>query len=199
MSRTGRRPGTPETREAILAVARRGFATRGYDATSLRAIASEAGVDPALLIHYFGSKEGLFTAATGMPANVPELFASLAGLPVHVRVRALVRGYLEIVDSDESRNTIIALVRSAVSNEPAAATLRDLVAAELLPVIAAMTDAPDAQLRASLVAAQLIGTAMLRHVLHVEPLATASHDEIVALIAPVIEQYVGAGPEGLDS
>lgn len=190
MSRSGRRPGTPETRDAILAVARRGFATRGYQATSLRAIAAEAGVDPALVIHYFGSKEGLFTAATGMPASLPELFASFAGLPARDRVQALVRGYLEMVDSDESRNAIIALVRSAVSNETAAATLRDFMTAQLLPVIVAMTDEPDARLRASLVAAQLIGTAMLRHVLRVEPLARATHDEIVALMAPAIEQYV---------
>lgn len=192
MSRSGRRSGTPETRDAILAVARRGFATRGYEATSLRAIATEAGVDPALVIHYFGSKEGLFAAATGLPASLPELFASFAGLPVRDRVRALVRGYLEMVDSDESRNAIIALVRSAVSNEAAAATLRDFMTAQLLPVIVAMTDEPDAQLRASLVAAQLIGMAMLRHVLRVEPLARATHDEIVALMAPVIEQYVRA-------
>lgn len=190
MSRTGRRPGTPETRDALLAVARRGFATRGYEATSLRAVATEAGVDPALVIHYFGSKEGLFIAATGLPERLPELFASLAGLPVEHRVQALVRGYLEMVDSDKSRNAIIALVRSAVSNETAAATLRDFMTAQLLPVIAAMTDAPDARLRASLAAAQLIGTAMLRHVLRVEPLATASHDEIVALVTPAIEQYV---------
>lgn len=190
MSRSGRRPGTPETRDAILAVARRGFATRGYQATSLRAIATEAGVDPALVIHYFGSKEGLFTAATGMPASLPALFASFAGLPARDRVQALVRGYLEMVDSDESRNAIIALVRSAVSNETAAATLRDFMTAQLLPVIVGMTDEPDARLRASLVAAQLIGTAMLRHVLRVEPLARATHDEIVALMAPVIEQYV---------
>lgn len=180
----------PETRETILAVARRGFASRGYDATSLRAIATEAGVDPALVIHYFGSKEGLFTAATGIPANLPELFASLTGLPVRDRVEALVRGYLEMVDSDESRNAIIALVRSAVSNDTAAASLRDFMTIQLLPVIAVMTDEPDAQLRASLVAAQLIGTAMLRHVLRVEPLARATPDQIVALIAPVIEQYV---------
>lgn len=190
MSRTGRRPGTPETRHAILAVARRGFATRGYEATSLRAIATEAGVDPALVIHYFGSKEGLFTAATGIPANLPELFASFAGLPARDRAQALVRGYLEMVDSDESRNAIIALVRSAVSNETAATTLRDFMTVQLLPVIAAMTGKPDAELRASLVAAQLIGTAMLRHVLCVEPLARATPDEIVALITPVIEQYV---------
>ena len=190
MSRTGRRPGTPDTRDAILAVARRRFATRGYDATSLRGIATEAKVDPALLIHYFGSKEGLFVAATGLPADLPELFGSLAALPLHDCVQALVRGYLHVVDSDKSRNAILALVRSAVSNDKAAAMLREFLTAELLPVIARLTGRTDAPLRASLVAAQLIGIATLRHVLLVEPLAKASPDEIVTLATPAIEQYL---------
>ena len=190
MSRTGRRPGTPDTRDAILAVARRRFATRGYDATSLRSIATEAKVDPALLIHYFGTKEGLFVAATGLPAGLPELFGSLAALPLHDCVQALVRGYLHLVDSDKSRNAILALVRSAVSNDKAAAMLREFLTAELLPVIARLTGHTDARLRAALVAAQLIGIATLRHVLQVEPLAKASPDEIVTLATPAIEQYL---------
>ena len=190
MNRSGRRPGTPETRDAILDVARRGFATRGYDATSLRGIAGEAGVDPALVIHYFGSKEGVFVAATGLPADLPALFASLAELPAGERIRALAEGYLRFADSDDSRNAMIALVRSAVSNDRAATMLREFMTAQLLPVIAGLTDQPDAQLRASLVAAQLIGIAVLRHIVKVEPLARATRDEIVALVVPVIEQYV---------
>jgi AcrR family transcriptional regulator len=190
MNRTGRRPGAPGTREAILDVARRGFGSRGYDATSLRAIATEAEVDPALVLHYFGSKEGLFIAATGLPGDLLELLAGLVALPAGDRIRALVRGHLEMVDSDSGRNAMIALVRSAVSNDKAAAMLREFLAAQLLPVIAGSTDQPDARLRASLVAAQLIGIAMLRHVIKAEPLAKATPDEIVALVVPVIEGYV---------
>ena len=188
--RTGRRPGTPDTREAILTEARRQFATRGYDATSLRGIAADAKVDPALLIHYFGTKEGLFTAATGLPARLSDLFAGLDGSDVHESADALVRGYLQVVDSDQSRNAILALVRSAVSQEKAAAMLREFLTAELLSVIAGWTQAPNAPLRAALVAAQLVGIAMLRHVVRVEPVVRASPDEIVALVAPVIEQYL---------
>lgn len=191
MNRSGRRPGAPDTREAILAVARRGFATRGYDATSLRGIAAEAGVDPALVIHYFGSKEGLFVAATGMPADLPALFDGLAAFPPRDRIEALVRGYLGLADSDDSRNAILALVRSAVSHDQAAVMLREFLTAALLPVVAGLTDQPDAQLRASLVAAQLIGVAVLRHVLRVEPLAKATPDEIVALVVPAIERHLG--------
>ena len=188
--RTGRRPGTPDTREAILTEARRQFATRGYDATSLRGIAADAKVDPALLIHYFGTKEGLFIAATGLPARLSDLFAGLDGSDVHESADALVRGYLQVVDSDQSRNAILALVRSAVSQEKAAAMLREFLTAELLSVIAGWTQAPNAPLRAALVAAQLVGIAMLRHVVRVEPVVRASPDEIVALVAPVIEMYL---------
>ena len=94
MSPAGRRPGTPDTREVILKVARREFATRGYDATSLRLIAAEAEVDPALVIHYFGTKDNLFVAATGLPAGLPGALASLAGIPVTDFPSALVRAYL---------------------------------------------------------------------------------------------------------
>ena len=190
MSRTGRRPGIPDTREAILSAARRRFATRGYEATSLRGIATEAKVDPALAIHYFGTKEALFIAATGLPSDLPELLRSLAALPLPAFARALVRGYLELVDSNQSRNAILALVRSAVSNDRAAAMLREFLAAELLPVVSRVTGHPDAELRASLVAAQLIGIATLRHVVRVGPLVRASPDEIVTLVTPAIEQYL---------
>jgi AcrR family transcriptional regulator len=190
MTRTGRRRGAPDTRVAILAVARRRFATHGYDATSLRGIAADARVDPALLIHYFGTKEGLFTQATGLPVRVSELLAGLDGASLPETVEALVRGYLRLVDSDESRNAILALIRSAVSNEKAAAMLREFLTAELLNSIAALTTLPNAPLRASLVAAQLVGIAMLRHVVRVGPVAQASPDEIVALVAPVIEGYL---------
>jgi AcrR family transcriptional regulator len=190
MNRTGRRRGTPDTRQTIIEVARGKFAERGYDATSLRSIAAAANVDPALVIHYFGTKDGLFVAATGLPDDLPVLFAGLAALPRADFVMALVLGYLRLADSDASRNSPIALVRSAVSNDRAAAMLREFLTAELLPVIAGHTGRPDARLRASLIAAQLIGMAMLRHVLRVEPLASAAPGEIAALAVPAIEQYL---------
>ncbi len=190
MSRTGRRPGAPDTRDAILAVARRRFALRGYDATSVRDIATAANVDPALVIHYFGTKEGLFAAATGLPDGLAGLLENLATLPLHDFAPALVRAYLQLIDSDGSRNAILALVRSAVSNDKAAATLREFLTTQLLPVIGRLTRHPDAPLRASLVAAQLIGIATQRHVIRLEPLAKASPEEIITLAAPAIEQYL---------
>jgi AcrR family transcriptional regulator len=190
MTRTGRRPGTSDTRDQILAVARRRFATRGYDATSLRGIATDAKVDPALLIHYFGTKEGLFTAATGLPTGLSEVFAGQQGQTLRDFAESLTRSYLGFVDGDQSRNAILALVRSAVSNERAAAMLREFLATELLPVIASRTGHENAPLRAGLVAAQLMGVAMLRHVVRLDPVAGATPDEMVAMVAPVIEHYL---------
>jgi AcrR family transcriptional regulator len=190
MSRTGRRPRTGDTRETILAAARRRFATVGYAAASVRAIAADARVDPALVMHYFGTKDALFIAAAGLPPGLSGLIAGLAEVPLADFGEALARSYLSLVDSDDSRNAILALVRSAVSHEKAAAMLREFLTAQLLPVIARLTNHPDAELRATLIAAQLIGVAMLRHVLRVESLARATTDEIVALVAPVIEQYL---------
>jgi AcrR family transcriptional regulator len=190
MTRTGRRPGASDTRDQILAVARRRFATRGYDATSLRGIATDAKVDPALLIHYFGTKEGLFTAATGLPTGLSEVFAGQQGQTLRDFAESLTRSYLGFVDGDQSRNAILALVRSAVSNERAAAMLREFLAAELVPVIASRTGHENAPLRAGLVAAQLMGVAMLRHVVRLDPVAGATPDEMVAMVAPVIEHYL---------
>jgi hypothetical protein len=147
-------------------------------------------VDPALVLHYFKSKEGLLTSATGIPEELPQLLASLAELPPHEFAPALARSYLRLIDHDSSRNAMLALVRSAVSNDKAAATLRDFMTASLLPVIERLTTHQDAPLRACLVAAQLVGIATQRHVIRLEPLATATPEEIVALVAPAIEQYL---------
>jgi AcrR family transcriptional regulator len=147
-------------------------------------------VDPALLIHYFGSKEGLFTAAMGLPFRPSELFAGLPEMSLAEAARTIVRLFLRMADGDDSRNAMLALVRSAVSNERAAAMLRGFVTEELITIVSGLTDRDDARIRASLVAAQLIGVAMLRHVAKIETLAGATQDEIIALVAPIIEQYL---------
>lgn len=146
MTRTGRRAGNLDTRVAILAVARRRFGARGYDATSLRSIAAEAHVDPALLIHYFSTKEGLFAAVIGLGQPPSELLGDLASLPLREAAERVVRVYLEMVDSDESRNAILSLVRSAVSNEKQPARFENL-SREFLVVLTSLCDEPDAGLR----------------------------------------------------
>ncbi len=190
MSRTGRRPGSPDTREAILEAALRGFGARGYEATSLRSIAEDVGVDPALLIHYFGTKENLFTAALRWPVRPSEMFGGLEAVESAEAADLIVRTHLEMLESPQHRDDILALVRSAVSNPVAAKMLREFMTEALVARLGNVIDKPDARLRASLIAAQLVGIAMLRHVVQLEPLAGASKDEIASVVAPVIEHYL---------
>ncbi|MFZ0170587.1 MAG: TetR family transcriptional regulator [Acidimicrobiales bacterium] len=190
MSRSGRRPGTPDTRETILAAARRGFGARGYGATSLRSIAEEAAVDPALLMHYFGTKEGLFAEAVELPVRPSSLLAGLATSSPAEGAELILRAYLAMIDYEPARNAYLGLVRSAVADERAAILLREFLTEEILTVIGGVAKGPDAQLKAALVAAQLVGIAMLRVVVQVEALAQASNDEIVSAVAPAIEGYL---------
>jgi AcrR family transcriptional regulator len=188
--RVGRRAGAPDTRRQILVAARRCFASKGYDAATMRLIAADAAVDPALLVHYFGTKEALFVEAVGFPINPSELFSDLAPGDVGATAEAIVRRFLQVVDHDRSRNAVLALVRSVVSSERAASMLREFVTSALLRVMSSFSRHEDAELRASLVAAQLVGIAMLRHVVKLKPLAKASHDELVPLVSATVARYL---------
>ena len=180
----------PETREDILIAARRAFGDRGYEATSLRSIATEVHVDPALLVHYFGSKQGLFRAALEVTVGPAALFSGLDALELREACAQIVGRYLGVLDQAETRDVVLGLVRSAVSSEPAAAMLREFLVSEMLGSLGALTGRPDAHLRASLVVAQLMGIAMLRHVVRLDAVVRASRDELVSLVAPVIEGYL---------
>ena len=190
MSRTGRRPGAPDTRAAIIEAARHAFATKGYQAATFRAIAEDAAVDPGLITHYFGTKDGLFAAALELPVRPSEVFAGLGTLTPSDAVKLLVGSYLSLLDDPATRNPLLALVRSAVAQEGAAKMVREFLTEEILAPIAATSDLPDAQLRASLVAAQLVGIAMVRYVVGVEALATIDTSELIPLVANVVEQYL---------
>jgi len=191
MTRSGRRPGAPDTREHIVAVARRAFGARGYDATSLRSIATEAGVDPGLLVHYFGSKEGVFRAAVEVAVQPGQLFQGLEGLSSQECAEQLVRRYLMVLGRDEPRDVVMGLIRSAVSNEHAADMLRDVLFQELLTSLESIIDAPNARLRASMIVAQLVGIATLKYVVRAGAVVQATDEEIVALVSPAIERYLG--------
>ncbi|MGW5651200.1 TetR/AcrR family transcriptional regulator [Streptomyces humi] len=194
--RRGRPPRTESagTRDRILAAAREEFSERGYEKTSVRGIAKAAGVDPALVHHYFGTKEQIFEAAVSVafaPAvNAP---AAIADGPLDGVGERLTRFIFGVWENPTSRAPLLAIVRSAVNNEAAAAVFRRLVAAQLLRRIAGQLDLPDAELRAGLAAAQLVGCAMLRYVIKVEPLASADLEQIVRRIAPVVQGHL-TGP-----
>ena len=190
MARTGRRPGASGTREAILAAARRAFAERGYQHATIRQVAELAGVDPALVHHYFGTKQGLFVAAVQLPVNpVERLSAVLADDPERVGER-LVETFLAIWDHATDRSPLLTLVRSAVGDEDAAAMLREFITAEILGPIASRLGSPDAPLRATLVGSQLIGLAMARYIVKVEPLASAPAAQVAAAVGPTLQRYL---------
>jgi AcrR family transcriptional regulator len=190
----GRRPAGSDTRGLILAAARSAFASTGYDATSLRGIARAAGVDSALVVHYFGSKDRLFAAMMRLPDGFAENVVALAAQGRDGLGERLTRFFLAIWEDPVAREPMLALIRSAVSNEQAAATLRGFVTDALLARVAAALEASDQHLRATLAGSQLIGMAMLRYAVRVEPLASADVETVVAWLAPTLQRYFTADP-----
>ncbi|WP_406373695.1 TetR family transcriptional regulator [Streptomyces sp. NBC_00647] len=181
----------PATRDRILEAAREEFSERGYEKTSVRGIAKSAGVDSALVHHYFGTKEQVFEAAVE-GAMAPALGApdTIVEGPLDGVGERLTRFFLGVWENPTSRTPLLAIVRSAVNNDTAAAVFRRLVAAQLLRRVAARLDVPDAELRVELAAAQLVGVAMLRYVIKVEPLASVDLERIVARVAPVVQGHL---------
>jgi AcrR family transcriptional regulator len=190
MARTGRRRGPSTTREAILAAARRRFAEEGYAATTLRAVAADAGVDPGVVHHFFGSKDGLFQAAVGWPfdpATVVMRFFEPAPEGLGGRI---VRVFLGMWDDPLTRAPLMAVLRSAMTHEASARLLREFVTHELLARVTGHIDRPDADLRGELAASHLIGVAVLRYLVQLEPIASASTETLVTWLTPAIERYL---------
>ncbi|MFJ9567212.1 TetR family transcriptional regulator [Streptomyces fuscichromogenes] len=194
--RRGRPPRTESagTRDRILATAREEFSEHGYEKASVRAIAKAAGVDSALVHHYFGTKEQIFEAAISV-AFAPALNAPVAITdgPLDGVGERLTRFVLGVWENPTTRTPLLAIVRSAVNNETAAAVFRRLIVAQLLRRLAQRLEVPDAELRVELAAAQLVGCAMLRYVIKVEPLASADLEQLVVRIAPVVQGHL-TGP-----
>jgi AcrR family transcriptional regulator len=188
--RTGRRPGPTRTRGAILAAARAAFAARGYDAVSVRSVARSAGVDPALVHRFFGSKEELFVAALELPVAPSALVAAILADGVEGVGERLVRTLLTLWDAPGGFAPFLALVRGAVDNEAAATMLREFLSREVLGRIAAVAAPDRPEFRASLAGSQVVGLAMARYIVRVPPLADADRDAIVAAVGPTIQRYL---------
>jgi AcrR family transcriptional regulator len=188
--RRGRRAGSPETRAAILQAARELFAAHGYDKTTLRAVAERAGVDGALPSYYFGGKPGLFAAALELPIRPSEAIGSVLAQSDRRDDLAerLLRMLLTVWDG-AAGGPLAALLRSATSQED---LLNGFVEDEVLPLLRQAIDGPDAELRAAGAATQVIGLVLTRYVLRVEPLASSSADDVVALVAPSLQRYFTA-------
>jgi len=188
MARTGRRPGTAGTRDEILAAARSHFGDVGYEGATIRGIAAAAKVDPKLVLHYFESKEGVFRAAVDFPIDPAAFLPDLLKPGLDGLGGRLVRFFLETWESPAG-SPLLALIRSVVASESAASMMREFVSREVLARVAEALELDQPQLRASLAASQLIGLAMLRYVIKVEPLASASPRRVADWIGPTLQRY----------
>lgn len=190
MPRTGRRPGEPDTRNRIAVAARNLFAERGFEGASIRAVAAAAGVDPALVHHYFGTKQRLFLEAVDFPIDAISAVRDIAtGGPDDAGER-LVRFALRLWDDPEVLPRLLGVLRSAVT-DPQAGRMLGLLFTRQGPVqLVRALGADRPELRAELVGTQLVGLAIARHVLQVEPLASADHETLVAAIGPTMQRYL---------
>jgi AcrR family transcriptional regulator len=189
--RSGRRPGNQDTKQSILDAARAVFAERGFDKASIRAIATEAKVDPALVHHYFGTKEKLFLASMNAPINPAELIPKALEGPPDQAGERLVRLVLSVWDSPAGA-AAIAMFRSALTNEWTARLLREFVITQILrKAIAELTmDPAEAPTRSALLATQIAGLVTIRYVLKIEPVASAPAESLVKAMAPNVQRFL---------
>lgn len=185
----GRRPGDPEvTKQAILAAARDRFGTVGFDRATIRAIAAQADVDPALVIHHFENKQELFVAAHELPLHPADLIGEIAGAPREERGELIARAYLAVLGAPGS--PALSLLRAAATKPDAAAMLREFIEDAFVREATHLAGGPDAELRVALIGSHLIGVIYARELIGVSPLAERSIDDLVRAVAPAIQRYL---------
>jgi AcrR family transcriptional regulator len=178
-------PRSEGTRRAILEAARSAFAARGYEQTTIRGVAAEAGVDASMVMRYFGSKAGLFTAAATANLTAPDLLA----VPARQRGEVLVRTFVDRWEDAATRDELMLLLRAAVTSEAVAARLQATLGQLITAPIAALGE-QDAAERGSFIATQLLGLALCRYILRLEPLASLPASDVVAAVAPSVQRYL---------
>jgi AcrR family transcriptional regulator len=186
----GRRPGGPDTRGQILTAARRSFADKGFGGTTIRAVAGDAGVDPALVHHYFGSKDDLFLAALDIPVDPRRLVPRVFDDGVAGAGERLLRLFLSVWDDPHTRLPLIALVRSSLVQETPETLLQQGILRMVLEPLRAALPTDEADQRVQLVISQMVGLVVTRYVLALEPLASMPARDVVAWVAPNIQRYL---------
>jgi AcrR family transcriptional regulator len=186
----GRRPGGPDTRGAILLAARRSFADKGFGGTTIRAVAADAEVDPALVHHYFGSKDDLFLAALEIPVDPRALLPTVFEGGVAGAGERLLRIFLSVWEDPGARLPLIALVRSSLVQETPESLLQQGILRMVLQPLRAALPSDEADRRVQLVVSQLAGLVMTRYLLALEPLASLPAEEVVAWVAPTLQRYL---------
>lgn len=204
--REPRRRGRPrgaksgDTKARILDAATAEFGEHGYEATSMRAIARRAGVDPSLVHHYFDDKQSLVAEVVSVPLRPDHVVQDALEAPIDELGERLVRAVLGAWDSGAVRPAAIAALRSAIGHGPVARMLREFLRREIMHRIAsALGDVDDAELRAELAASQLVGVIMVRYVMAFEPVASVDVEELVRRVGPAVQWHLTGRPGSLDS
>jgi len=178
------------TRTAILEAARRRFAADGFERATIRAIAADAGIDPAMVMRYYGSKRGLFEAAADIDLELPDL----TRVPRPEVGTTLVRHFVDLWEGEATEEALVVLFRSAITDEVAAERLRAIFGRQVGMTLAAVVEDPgEAPTRAGLVSSQLLGLALCRYILRLPPVAALDADALVASVAPTVQRYL-TGP-----
>jgi AcrR family transcriptional regulator len=179
------RRSTEETKAVILAAARERFGTAGFQAATIRAIAADARVDPAMVMRYYGNKDKLFAAAVDFDLRFPDVDGADPG-----RLgESLVRHFLERWEGDEA---LVILLRSSATNDEAAQRMREIFGTQLQPLVARLVPASEAATRAGLIATQILGMALCRYVLRLQPVVEMTRDEVAEWLGPTIQRYLGS-------
>ena len=189
--RRGRREGATESREHILATARRLFAEHGFDGTSLRQIAREASVDPAMIHHFFKGKDELFALSVALPADPAQVLEGVDQHDPEHRAEAIVRAVLKLWESP-AQHSLVAFLRGTIGSKAKTLLLREVVTRTVISRIMAGVPGPpeEVALRGNLVATQVVGVMLVRYVVRLEPLASASPEDVVRLVAPNVQRYL---------
>jgi AcrR family transcriptional regulator len=187
--RSGRRPGTTQTRDEIARAAQSLFAEVGYDRTTIRAIAAAAGVDPALVVHFYGPKEALFREVMQLPPQVVGTVATLADAPRDEVGRRFAQVIVQLLEQPQSRAIALGRIRSAASHPDAAAFVRETVSRDLTALARSLND-DRPETRGVLLGSQVVGMALARYVVLVEPLASMDSSEVVDLLAPIFQRIL---------
>lgn len=187
----GRRSGTTASRDHILDAARRLFAEQGFEGTSLRQVARSAGVDPAMVHHFFSGKDELFALSVELPADPEQVLAGVVGSDPEKRGELVVRAVLRLWESP-AQPGLVAFIRGTLGSKAKTTLLREMVTRTIINrIIAGLPGSPgELALRGNLVATQMVGLMMVRYVVRLEPLASATAEEVVRLVAPNVQHYL---------
>lgn len=188
--RRGRRAAGEDTRAALVAAAREVFVEKGYDGATVRAIAAKAGVDAAMVNHWFGGKEGLFAQAVlQLPFDPAEILKRLVDGPVEQAGERIIRTFVTVWDATGG-GTFAALIRSVTSQQEVANALKSFFVNAIFKNLLTEIGAEQRELRATLCATQMVGLGIVRYVVHFEPLASADMETLVKAIAPNMQRYL---------